>query len=137
MGRGGGQDEGEIALLDADRITDHSNQAAPDQSEGGFGNEADERAIGRLKEKLRVAPSSRGLDPDAIEDRAIDLYNRSCEMVKSGKSSPEQVEKIAALFGEEPDVLVARLRLESSNDELAGDGRNGGAGGLLRALGQS
>lgn len=131
MGRGGTQ-EGEIALLDADRISDHSDQAAPEQGGHGFGDEADERAISRIKTKLEGAPSSRGLDPDALEDRAIDLYNRSCQMIRNGKASAEQITKIANLFGEEPDALVARLRLESSSEDLVGDG---GPGGLLRALG--
>ncbi len=135
MGRGGGQElgNGEIALLDADRITDHTDQAAPDvQSASGFGNDHDDRAIARLREKLASAPSSRGLDPDAIEDRAIDLYNRSCDLIRSGRASAEQVAKIAALFGEEPAALQTRLREESSSEDLVGDG---GAWGLLRALG--
>lgn len=137
MGRGqGGEnklEDGEIPLLDADRLSDHVGDFAKEGgSESSFGSPEDDRAIRSLISRLQSLPTSRSKSPEEIEDQAIELYNLSCQKVLSPRCTPEQLANIAQLFGEKPEALQARLRQDQGTEELAGP--EGGAMGLLRAL---
>lgn len=132
FGRAGSAD-GEIPLLDADRLDDHADAAA--REIGGaspFGDDADGRAIGRLHERLRRTLKGRRMSDEQLEDLAIDLYNRACKLITSGEADEAQIRKTAAMFGEDPEELKARLGVEEpeSEEEPAGDG----AAALLGAI---
>lgn len=134
MGRGG-QDfpemtgragaDGEIPLLDADRLDDHVDAVARDAGAAGrFGDDADGRAANRLFERLRRTPTGQRLSEEELEDHALELYRRACDLITSGRADEAQLRKTAAMFGEDPEELKLRLGVaEPQEDEQpAGDG---------------
>lgn len=140
MGRGGNDDlqgveprNGELPLIDADRLDDHTGDATEMSldSDGRFGDPDDDRAIRRVIVRLRRIPAAVKLSEEELEDRAIELYNRTCGKIRAGDSDPDQLAKAASLFGESPEHLRERL-LGPREDERAGAGS--GPIGLLANL---
>lgn len=124
--------DGEIPLLDADRLSDHEGDLAPESaSSATYGSPEDDKAVSSIKNKLRSLASFASKSEEEIENSAIEMYNRSCEQVAAG-CDDEQLSKIAALFSENPKELRERLMKDREPDALAGS--EGGAAALLRAL---
>lgn len=143
MGRGGNSNDaaaaearsGEIPLLDADRLDDHVSRAATETDTGtSFGDPDDDRALRRLISRLRRIPATAKLSDDELEDRAIDLYNRTCDKIRSGRATEREVAKAAALFGESPEHLRERLSpsREAEDEPAAGSGARGLIASLSR-----
>jgi hypothetical protein len=127
-------EDGEIPLLDADRLDDHHKRTArdahPETEDKSYGSAADTRAILSLISHLRKTPGGKDLSAEKVEDRAIALYGKFCQMILEDSASASQKKKISELLGEDSDVVKARLLLEEED----GDNSEGGASGLLGAL---
>jgi hypothetical protein len=104
-----GRDSGEIAPLDADNLDNFKNRASSGEAEVSFGDPKDDHAIKNIIEKLKKTPSGQGKDSDQLQDQAIELYNRFCELIQSNKAKPEQITQAAQLFDEDRDELLERL----------------------------
>ena len=105
--------DGEIAPLadtplQADSLDRHINDEAVAVGGGGYGDPADERAVAHLAGQLRATASCHTLSSDQLAEKAESLYAILCRKVMAGVSS-EELAKIAALLGEPPQVLRARL----------------------------
>ena len=130
-----GEAEGEIALLDADRLEDHAGVASGGIAEAS--EDADERAIASTVRKLRRTSHGSRLSDEALEDQAIALYNRLCELITSGEATAAQETQAAALFDEPIEELRARLEAEQAAEEDAPEDEQmnpAGVGSLLSAL---
>ena len=95
-------EDGEIPFLDADPL--HSGIEAREESTP---RTADDLAIERVCNRLR---QQGGRSEEVLEEISVDLYNKLCENIRSGRASEEQLRSAAELFGENPDDLRARLR---------------------------
>lgn len=95
-------EDGEIPFLDADPLSESIVQDEHELSE-----DQDERALRSIADKLRLRG---GRSEDQIEELAVNLYNRFCEEIRSGRASSSQLRQAADLFGESPEELQARLQ---------------------------
>lgn len=123
------RDAGEIPLLDADRLDDHANAVARGNGAASFGDVDDDRALGRLIEKLKGTSVAASKSDEDLQDMAIDLYNKMCDPIRTGRATDEQIARAAQIFGESPDHLSERLA-----PKKAEPGAGGGASALLQAL---
>jgi hypothetical protein len=120
--------EGEIALIDADRLEDHAGAAARNTTNSVFGDRDDDRALGRMIAQLKRTPAGARTSDEDLQDKAIDLYNKICDNIRRRTATPEQVAQAAQLFGESPEHLQERLDPRPQAED------GGGAGGLMAAL---
>jgi hypothetical protein len=100
-----GADSGEIAFLDADRLDDYPDIAARSQPADDYGDDGDARAIASLARHLRA----KGLSSAEARERAEDAYVKMIQLYDRGQLVGEAFERFAALCGERPDELRARL----------------------------
>lgn len=106
-------DNGEIGSLadsplQAGSLDDCAAEAAKDTQEG-YGDAADERAVAALTVKLRSTPAFRGRPDSAVAEKAETMYALLCQQVQAGADA-DQVSKIATLIGEPAAELQQRLR---------------------------
>lgn len=94
-------EDGEIPLLDADRL--HDGIPAKEKEEE---KNDDERALLCIADRLRI---SRSRSEEQIEELAADLYNKICQQIRSGNITEEQLAHFAELLGESPQSLRDRL----------------------------
>ena len=123
-----GGEEGEIAMIDADRLEDHAAVSIEAET---FAGDADDQAIANVATKLRRTAAARKLSDDEVEDQAINLYNKLCDLVRSGAATAAQESQAAALFGEPLAELQARLK---TDDESADEDPSAGIASLLSGL---
>lgn len=95
-------EDGEIPFLDADPL--HEGMEFYEQ-ERPLG--VDEAAIEHIAERLR---KQGGRSAETIEEVSVDLYNKICENIRSGRASRDQIQSAAELFRENPQELLDRLR---------------------------
>jgi len=122
------REQGEIDLLDAERLEDQAEHEARSAAGISFGDKDDDQAIRQVMDKLRKTPTGARWDEDTLTEKAIDLYNSLCERIRNGSASSEQVTQTAAMFGEAPAKLKTRLIQTQESS---------GAAGLLGALARS
>ena len=119
MGRGSGdnhhaiapsrQSEGEIALTDAESLDSVKDMVATNSEEVSYGTFEDTQAIRRIISKLQSSGSFTSVSEEILEDKAIDLYNKLCDLIRTNKASQAQLEQAASLFGETEEDLLTRL----------------------------
>jgi hypothetical protein len=77
-------------------------------TEESYGDPADDKAIGNIAASLARKPSFHSASAENLQEKAESLYVLLCQQVSVG-TTQEQLQKIAALFGESPGKLLQRL----------------------------
>lgn len=104
--------DGEIALLadqGVEHLEAHLDHQANEEQGLSFGSAVDDRAILNAMAHLRQTATGSRADEEALQDLAIDLYNRICAGIRSGKMTQQQIVRAAEILGERPEELSSRV----------------------------
>jgi hypothetical protein len=99
--------ESPLAASNIDELTNVAGSAPEEARAPDYGDQATNRAITTLTERLR--PKFPHLSDDAFEDLVLDLYNQACNKVASGNASEREIAMLAQLRGEQIKGLSERV----------------------------
>lgn len=102
------KDNGEIEFIDADPLVKIKDLTKSEDFESMEEN-IDEKAISFIADHLRRLKKYRDLSEEYIDDLAVDLYNKNCSLIRTGRASNEQILNLANIINEKADSLKNRL----------------------------